>query len=85
MSNYNSFLKAYNCLSGNPNQSAALNIAFPTLSNNEARALSWGGLQKTSKWNLLTSTQRNEIEAIQTQYSTKTSSITITSKGTYCQ
>ena len=63
---------------------ADLRGIFSGLSEPDARALSWGGLQKTSKWALLSSTQRNEIEAIQTQYSTKTSTSNITSKGSYC-
>jgi len=65
--------------------SSDLKAIFPNLSETDARALSWGGLQRTSKWAMLTQTQRTEIEAIQTQYSTKTSTNSITSKGSYCQ
>lgn len=57
---------------------------FPNLSENDARNLSWGGLQNTNLFNKLAPSARTEIIKINTLYSTKSTNPAI-SKGTYCQ
>lgn len=56
---------------------------FPNLSENDARNLSWGGLQNTNLFNRLAPSTQNEIVKINTLYSTKSTNTAI-SKGSYC-
>lgn len=63
----------------------ALKTAFPSLGDNEAWALSWGGLEKTTLFNstLLTNTQRAQIKEINNRHQ-KTPPNGATKLGTFC-
>lgn len=52
--------------------STALREHFPTLSNQDAIDLAWGGLQETPQWNDLTTSQRNRIIATNDSHRTAT-------------
>ncbi|WP_293784860.1 hypothetical protein [uncultured Pedobacter sp.] len=60
----------------------ALRVAFPSLSTEEAWALSWGGLQKTTLYTSnLTANQRTQIVDINNRHKSKTA---VNKLGTYC-
>ncbi len=60
----------------------ALQVAFPNLSNNEAWALSWGGLEKTPFYTTkLTNTQRTQINDLNNKHKDKLATDKL---GTYC-
>ncbi|RZK36603.1 MAG: hypothetical protein EOO90_27055 [Pedobacter sp.] len=60
----------------------ALQIAFPGLSNNEAWALSWGGLEKTPFYTtILTDAQRIQITSLNDKHKNKSAADKL---GTYC-
>ena len=59
---------------------------YPNLSETEAWALSWGGLERTNLYTLLNVNQKGTIYSINTQFSTKPNPAnpSLISKGTYC-
>jgi len=59
---------------------------YPNLTQTEAWALSWGGLEKTTLYALLTVEQKATINSINIQFSTKPnpSNPSAISKGSYC-
>ncbi|WAC41204.1 hypothetical protein [Pedobacter sp. SL55] len=60
----------------------ALKIAFPNISNQEAWALSWGGLEKTNLYSTkLTQTQKEIIADINRRHTNKPAA---DKQGTYC-
>lgn len=59
----------------------ALQVAFPTLSNQEAWALSWGGLQETPFYSTLTQAQKNTIADVNTRHRSNTATNKL---GTRC-
>lgn len=62
--------------------SGALKIAFPNLSNNEAWALSWGGLESTPFYTTkLTDAQRTAIQNLNNRHKNKLASDKL---GAYC-
>jgi len=63
--------------------SGSLKVAFPTISNQEAWALSWGGLEETPFYmTKLTQAERDEIQKVNNQH--KKSNNPSERKGTYC-
>lgn len=65
---------------------ADLQSLYPNMGDTDAWALSWGGLERTSRYILLTTDQKTTIANVNQQYSTKpTPNSTINSKGSYCQ
>lgn len=64
---------------------ADMKSIFPNLTDVEAWALSMGGLQKTSRYALLSSYSKNTIDFVNTEFSNKpTPTNTNPTKGTYC-
>nr|WP_199157909.1 hypothetical protein [Pedobacter sp. ASV2] len=59
----------------------SLTYMYPGMSRADATALSWGGLEKTSAWNLLTAAQKDEIVSINRKYSGKNAQV---KQGQYC-
>jgi hypothetical protein len=64
--------------------SGSLKVAFPNISNQDAWALSWGGLEETPFYmTKLTQAERNEIQKVNSQH--KKSNTPSERKGTYCK
>lgn len=62
-----------------------LQSMYPGMSDTDAWALAWGGLERTSSYNLLSASQRETIRSINEQYSTRPNTVlNVTSKGSYC-
>jgi len=50
---------------------SSLRSMYPDITEADARALSWGGLENTSAYDLLTISEKNEIATINKKYSGK--------------
>jgi hypothetical protein len=61
-----------------------LRSVFPTMTESDANALAWGGLEGTSRYSLISETQRQAIGDVNTKYSTKPGPGVTNSAGTYC-